>query len=113
MWSTFVHFSWPQWICSHGPQIGRFDYDHSAMWNFVGPVHSIWKYVIHVFEGDRTLQGLCGFSDDHFVEIRGFFIAHFALPHLPAKLMARFMKEYSDIVYANKQLPNLHAQSEI
>ena len=80
----------------------RFGYDQSAMWNLVGPVHSIWRDVIHVFEGDHTLQALCGFSDGNCLWRPGDFIAHFAPPRSPAELMARFMKEHSDIVHVNK-----------
>ena len=79
----------------------RFGYDQSAMWNLIGSVHSIWRRTIHVFEGDHTLQSLCGFSDSRCFWRPGDFIAHFAPPRIPAEPMARFMKEHSDIVHAN------------
>ena len=79
----------------------RFGFEQSAMWGLVRPARSIWRHSIHVFDGDHTLQGLCGFSDGHCLWRPGDFIAHFAPPRLPGKLMERFMKEHSDIVHVH------------
>ena len=74
-------------------------FEQSAMWDLVRPVHSIWRHSIHMFEGDRTLQALCGFSDGKCFWRPGDFIAHFAPPRRPEKIMAKFMNEHSDIVH--------------
>ena len=79
----------------------RFGFEQSAMWGLVRPARSIWRHSVHVFDGDYTLQGLCGFSDGHCLWRPGDFIAHFAPPRLPGKLMERFMKEHSDIVHVH------------
>ena len=82
----------------------RFGFEQSAMWGLVRPARSIWRHSVHVFEGDHTLQGLCGFSDGHCLWRPGDFIAHFAPPRLPEKRMERFMKEHSDIVHVKWKL---------
>ena len=80
----------------------RWGFEQSAMWHLIHPLHSIWRHIIHVFKGDHTLQGLCGFSDGHCLWRPGDFIAHFAPPRVPTKLMDRFMKEHSDIVHVKE-----------